>query len=196
MTPGEMADVLSAIGVYDGRKISQADVAAWHAAAGDLDRSDALAAVVRHHANSTDWMKPAHLRREVLAIRNERADRKHHEIRELPSRFERDEVRARRLAEGVRRIAEHWTAPSADAPDTPHEIALQRARRERGNRPIPTTLTAKRSGGKPLVLDKVEGPEWAKPEVRERIAVANLHAAGRPCGRQACPRCSTDKEPS
>lgn len=187
MTPADMADVLSAAGIYDGRKISQADVAAWHMAIGQYDREDALAGVVRHYADSTDWMKPAHLKAQILAIRNERASARPHPIRELPSRFEADEIRNGRIREHVKQLAARWSVPT-EIDDSPHGRALTRARRERGNRPVPTTQSVRRPR-RPVQIQEPKEP----PELREQKAADALHAAGRDCGRGACSHCARTK---
>lgn len=190
MTPADMADVLTAAAAYDGRTIGIGDVGAWHAAAGELDREEALAAVVRHYANSTDRMMPAHLHQNVLAIRNERADRREHEIRALPSRFEEDPERAARIRRGIAEIAKRWSVPEKGADDPVRDAALDRAKRERGKRANPAKAT-QRPEGKPLELAKVtKGPDWTNPAFREAESVRSLHEADRPCGRPACPRCN------
>lgn len=185
MTPADMADVLSAAGIYDGRTIAEADVAAWHMAVGEYDRDDAMAAVVRHYADSTEWMKPAHLKQKILAIRNERASSQPHWLRALPSRFEVDDARDARIARGVKMLAQSWTAESAESADA-HGIALARARRERGKRPMQASPLPRR--GKPVDLEKLPKPEWADEAAREARSVAALHEANRRCGRRACPR--------
>jgi hypothetical protein len=184
-----MADVLSAAGIYDGRTIAEADVAAWHAAVGQYDREDALAAVVRHYADSTEWMKPAHLKQHILAIRNERANARNHPVRELPSRFETDEIRDQRIAKGVTILADHWKAPEGPPTDDLHGQALLRARRERGKREIPGQRGS-RVGGKSITMPKFAPPPWADPAAAERQAIEALHHAGKACGRSACPRCA------
>jgi hypothetical protein len=184
MTPADMADVLSAAGIYDGRKISQADVAAWHAAVGQYSREDALEAVVRHYADSTDWMKPAHLKSHILAIRNERAASREHEVRALPSRFEIDQVRDGRLAAGIRALIGRWGLRKTDTDDSPHGRALARARRERGSRPLPAAQTVRK---RMPALELKEPTE--PPAVREQKAIQALHTAGRSCGRGACQHC-------
>lgn len=198
MTPADMADVLTAIGAYDGRKISDIDVAAWHAAVGDLDRDDALTAVARHHGNTTDWMKPGHLRQIVLTIRNERAEQRQreHEVRALPSRFEHDPERDDRISRGVQQgvheLVARWSIPGEDNGEDPiHEAALHRARRERKGREA-TTPKRHRAGGPGIQLDKVtKPPEWADDKTREAQAIRALHEAGRGCGRRNCPTCAT-----
>lgn len=190
MTPADVAEVLAAAGAYDGRTVGMADVGAWHAAIGDLDPQDALAAVVRHYQNSTEWMKPAHVRQNVLAIRNERAEQREHEVRALPSRFEPDPERAARIRRGVEEIAKRWSVPEKGADDPVRDAALDRAKRERGKRPNPATTKVRKEPGKALELAKIRGPEWSDPDARERAAVESLHAADRPCGRSLCRRCN------
>lgn len=196
MTPADMGVVLTAIGAYDGRKISPIDVVAWHRAVGDLDREDSLEAVVRHHGHTTDWMKPAHLRQLVTDIRNERAAAKQHEIRALPSRFEPDPSRDERIERGVQagvhELAAKWAMPDEDnaVHDAIHEAALHRARRERKGRQA-TPPRPRRTGGPGIQLEKVtKPPEWADDTARERASIDTLHNAGRHCGRHHCPRCT------
>ena len=189
MTPSDMADVLSAAGVYDGRKISQADVAAWHAAVGQFGRDDALAAVVRHYANSTEWMKPAHLKAHILEIHHERSQQRQHEIRELPSRFEADPIRDTRIAAGVRELVQRWSIPGSQPGDA-HSKALQRARRERGRRPVPASQAIRKRASGDV---KTAPPPWADQAVAEQTAAQALHDAGRDCGRAACPRCGRSR---
>lgn len=189
MNPGEMARVLTKAAAFDQRTIGEADVMAWYDAVGQLDYDDAMTAVSRHYATNTDRIMPAHLRAEVLAIRNERAAQQQHEIRALPSKFEYDPERNERIREGIRKLAEGWGVPTDDDGNDPHAAALARARRERKSK-MPEPRRRRDPSAKPIDLDKVtDGPEWAKAEIRERLAVAELHRNNRPCGRSACPRC-------
>lgn len=185
MTPSDMADVLSAAGIYDGRKISAADAAAWHAAVGQFSREDALAAVVRHYADSTEWMKPAHLKAQILIIHNERAQKREHEIRALPSRFEVDQLRDRRIAAGVLELMSRWSVP-AETDESPRGRALARARRERGNRLSPAGQSIRKRVSGDV---KTQPAPWSDPAIAEKIAIQALHDAGRDCGRPACPQC-------
>jgi hypothetical protein len=107
MTPGDAARVLAACALYDNRTVGRADAAAWFQTIGDLPVEDALEAVARHYRESTDRMMPAHVRRIVREIREERARATPHEARILPSRFEDDlgrELRASRGAATVREV--------------------------------------------------------------------------------------------
>lgn len=72
MTPGDTARVLGACALYDNRTVGVADAAAWHKVIGDLDVADAIEAVTRHYAESTDRIMPAHVRRIAVEIRRER----------------------------------------------------------------------------------------------------------------------------
>ncbi len=190
MEPADMADVLSAAAVYDGRNIGRTDVAAWHAAAGHLNRDDALAAVVRHYAASTDRMMPAHLIQGALAIRNERAALQQHEIRALPSKFEPDAARDARLAAGIAKLRERWKVPARDGDQGDvHAAALERARRDRREEKRPAPARPPRREPTPIDLAKVTTPPpWATPEARERLANEALHNAGRACGKPFCTR--------
>lgn len=188
MTPAEMTEVLAACSAYDSRTVGIVDVAAWHKAIGHLDQADALDAVAHHYGTSRDRIMPADINDGCKRIRNERASKRHSEVLAIPSKFELDDIRDDRLRRGVRNVIESIVRkmPSAGGPEDPHAIALVRARRER-TQPMP--LIVKRKGdGKPIDLSKIPGPEWSKPEVRERASIAALHEVDRPCGRPACPK--------
>jgi hypothetical protein len=101
MTPAEVAKVLTKASAYDLRTVGQADVIAWHEALSDIELADALEAVARHFRLSTDRLMPAHVRQLVRDIRDERLRANHHEIRQLPSRFEPDSDRSLRVSAGV-----------------------------------------------------------------------------------------------
>lgn len=82
MTPGDAVRVLTKAAAFDSRTIGQADAAAWYEAIGELDVADALAAVTRHYATSTDRLMPAHVRRIAadLARERHRAEREAREV--------------------------------------------------------------------------------------------------------------------
>lgn len=182
MTPADMAEVLDVCSAYDARKIGVVDVAAWHKSIGHLDKADAIEAVARHYATSRERIMPADVANGVIEIRQERAKAQHHEIRELPSRFELDDIRDERLRRGLALVAATLSPPGE--PTDRHDIALVRARRER-TRPMPMFI---KKTGKPIDLAKIPGPEWDKTEIRERVSVDYLHEIGRPCGRALCTR--------
>jgi hypothetical protein len=114
MTPEDTSKLLAAAAMFDFRKADRDDILMWHHVIGDLDFEDAMEAVKRHYAESTDRMMPAHVRQGVRAIRNERAAKNHSEPLALPSRFEDDEDRTDRARRG-----------SAQA----HEVIAELARR-------------------------------------------------------------------
>jgi hypothetical protein len=101
VTPAETARLLAAAQAFDRRTVGEMDVIAWHKAIGALDFTDAVEAVARHYAESRDWIMPSDVAAGVRAIRNERASQVHHEVRELPSRFEDDVTRDIRLKAGL-----------------------------------------------------------------------------------------------
>ena len=72
MNTDEIIDLLTLMASYDRRKVGEADVPAWDAAVGDLPYDDCRTAVIAHYRETADWIMPAHVRRRVLAIRNER----------------------------------------------------------------------------------------------------------------------------
>ena len=75
MTPLETADILTAIASFDLRTVGEADIVAWHAVIGDLQKELALEAVVVHHKTNSERIKPAHLIGIAKQIRRERAER-------------------------------------------------------------------------------------------------------------------------
>jgi len=60
----ETAAVLAKIKLGDNRQVDNAGFVLneWHDAIGDLEYSDAIAAVVLHRRESTDYLMPAHIR--------------------------------------------------------------------------------------------------------------------------------------
>jgi hypothetical protein len=106
MTPGEVARLLAAAAMFDYRKIEKADAQAWHFVLGDLDFDDAMEALRRHYAESTERLMPAHVRHGVRAIRDERRRQQPSEVRALPSRFEDDADRSERARRGSAQVHE------------------------------------------------------------------------------------------
>lgn len=104
MNPGEVARLLAACAMYDFRTVEKADGLAWHHVIGDLDFEDAMEAVRLHYQQSTDRMMPAHVRSGVKAIRDERDRLTPSEPRQLPSRFETDQERAKRGERGAEKV--------------------------------------------------------------------------------------------
>ncbi len=189
MTPDQTATVLAKCASIDQRTIGRADVLAWHEIVGHLDHADALDAVKRWYAKTRDRIMPSDLIAEVRAIGNERAEKTKHPVRELPSRFETDEERNQRIANGVAILADHWKAPEGPPVSDTHGQALLRARRERGKREVPGQRGS-RVGGRQVTMPKLPPPPWADPAAAERQAIEALHQAGKVCGRPVCPRCA------
>jgi uncharacterized protein involved in exopolysaccharide biosynthesis len=104
MTPGEIARLLAAAAMFDYRKVEKADAQAWHLVLGDLDFDDAMEALRRHYAESTERLMPAHVRQGVRTIRNER--RRPSEALALPSKFEDDMNRQVRMEAGAAQVRE------------------------------------------------------------------------------------------
>lgn len=132
----ETSQLLTVIARYDNRRVDDATVYAWQGVLGDLPYDDCMAGVQAHFATDTAYLMPAHVRRAVLQLREDRVRQKPHEIRAIPSRFEDDDDRKERLARGVA-LARAMTSLAASkaiptvADDQNHTRALQRARRER-----------------------------------------------------------------
>lgn len=80
MNKAECAQLLTVVATYDRRTLGETDVVAWQQALGDLRFEECRDAVVKHYATATDWVMPAHVRRLVLAARQDNA------MRALPAR--------------------------------------------------------------------------------------------------------------
>lgn len=105
MNRSETALLLGAIAARDQRTVGETDVLAWHEDLGDLPFEDARAAVSRHFRDSTDRIMPAHIRRQVRIIRDER--RASSEVAALPpGRFEDDPDRDERIRRNLDRMRE------------------------------------------------------------------------------------------
>lgn len=98
MTPLETADILTAIASFDLRTVGEADIIAWHAVIGELDKALALEAVVLHHKTNTERIKPAHLIGIAKQIRRDRAER---ENADAEARGQFEDGRDQRLGIGV-----------------------------------------------------------------------------------------------
>jgi len=72
MTPDEVTDLTTAMGVYDGRLGGDTDDAFWFRQVGDLDYADALEVVHRHYAGSGERITHADVRRGVESMRASR----------------------------------------------------------------------------------------------------------------------------
>lgn len=131
MTPEDVVDVLSKCSAFDQRTVGEVDVIAWHEILGRVDREDALAAVARHYADSRDRAMPADILKLSRVARDERKRIEgKSEPLALPSRFEPDPDRVRRIAEGI--AAARAILPAEDEAEARHRKAVARARRENG----------------------------------------------------------------
>lgn len=187
----ETKHLLALAAARDSRNPSQAMILAWQTDLSDIDFADAQEAINRHFrspASLTEWLKPAHIRQLVKVIRDERRKGTSEPLA-LPGKFEPDDIRDRRIASGVVEIARQWT-PTVEEPTDLHGIALQRARRERGKRPIPGQRGS-RVGGRQIKMPKLAPPPWANPDTAEQQAIQLLHESGKACGRRSCLRCKS-----
>lgn len=76
MNTSDYGDLLRACAFYDNRKVTTQAALAWaHAIHPDITKADALKAIAEHHAESTDYIGPAHINQRVRAIRRERLQR-------------------------------------------------------------------------------------------------------------------------
>src|SRR5258706_3648518 len=101
MNRSEVATLLGLAAARDRRRVGTADVGAWLEDTGDLDFEDARKALGRHFRETTEWLMPAHIRKQVKNIKAERREAVHHEALALPSRFETDLDRAVRVEAGL-----------------------------------------------------------------------------------------------
>lgn len=101
MTRSEVALLLGLAAARDYRTVGEVDVLAWFEDIGDLDLADAREALARHYRESTDRVMPAHIRRLVKVIRDERRRVEQHEVRAIASRFEEDVTRDLRMKQGM-----------------------------------------------------------------------------------------------
>jgi hypothetical protein len=103
MNRSETALLLGSIAARDQRTVGETDVLAWHEDLGDLPFDDARSAVSRHFRETTERIMPAHIRRQVRIIRDER--RASTEVAALPpGRFEDDPERTERIARNIAKI--------------------------------------------------------------------------------------------
>lgn len=93
MNKAEIVLLLTLAAAYDYRKTGEADVEAWHWALDDIALEDAKEAVVAHYRESTEWLKPAHVRQGVKALRAARGRATPHPSRQIPSRFEQQDMK-------------------------------------------------------------------------------------------------------
>lgn len=119
MIHSEVVSLLTLAGTYDYRRVGDADVEAWLLTLDDIGYEEARLAVLAHYRESTDRLMPAHVRRGVKAIREQRRRTEPHEARQ--SRFDQDMGREVRTARGmatVRQVLEplaaHLAAKSGD----------------------------------------------------------------------------------
>lgn len=76
MNASDCGDLLRACAFYDNRKLTLQAALAWaQSIAADVSKADALKAIAEHHAESTDYIGPAHINQRVRAIRRERLQR-------------------------------------------------------------------------------------------------------------------------
>lgn len=128
MSPEEVVDLLSTAAAFDRRTVGDADVIAWHAAVGDLDLTDAQAAVVQHYQATREWVMPSDVRKLVKQAREKRLAR---EVIPAPRPELADEPRAYQdqFKRQIKAMASGWTMPRAlPAPKSEPTAAYNEAR--------------------------------------------------------------------
>lgn len=163
MTPSEIATVLAKAAAYDRRTVGRADVAAWHEVLADIDLPDALTAVSAHYRTSAEWLQPAHIRSHVRDLHATRRGRERASAPlALPSRYETDDERDRRIAAGIAAVREQLPDES---PAARHQrLAIARSRKERG-RPERQAPRRKRKPPK----------DWPPPQSDEIASLATRY---------------------
>ncbi|MFK4760329.1 hypothetical protein ACI3KS_05275 [Microbacterium sp. ZW T5_45] len=68
MTIDETATLLANIQLIDNRRVEEETIIAWHVLVGDLDFTMSLEAARLHFRDSTEYLKPAHVRAGVERI--------------------------------------------------------------------------------------------------------------------------------
>jgi hypothetical protein len=74
MNYDECKRVLAKINLGDNRQVDNFVLAEWFDSIGDLDFQDCIEAVSMHRRESLDYLAPAHIHRNVHAIRTRRAE--------------------------------------------------------------------------------------------------------------------------
>ena len=139
----EINDLFVLIRSLDNRKKpDDLTIRTWQRILANVSFADAQVAVAEYFTHHTDFLMPAHIVEGVKLIREERARRVPHEVRELPGRFEPSEARAARLEHGIAQcrdaIGDTLDATARkvyDYDDPRRDAAIRRARLERRQRP-------------------------------------------------------------
>lgn len=76
MNTSDYGDLLRACAFYDNRKVTKEAAVAWaHAIKPYVTKADALQAIADHHAESTDYILPAHVNDRVRQVQRDRLQR-------------------------------------------------------------------------------------------------------------------------
>jgi hypothetical protein len=67
--------LLAKISLIDNREASQQTILAWQEILADTDFQDALQALLQHHRESTEWIRPAHIVQGAKRMKQERKKR-------------------------------------------------------------------------------------------------------------------------
>jgi hypothetical protein len=93
MIESEAAKLLAVLAAYDRRTVGDVDVQVWAEQMRSFRLEDAVTAVHKHYATSSEWLDPNRLRRLVADLRNERIAHAGHPI--PPYELAEDPVAAR-----------------------------------------------------------------------------------------------------
>lgn len=101
MTPDETRSILLVLHTAHDRAVPDGLTDIWANTLGDLDYDLVRAAALDLIRTCAYLPKVAEVRERAVAIRRERGRNRRHEVLALPSRFETDEDRARRIHRGI-----------------------------------------------------------------------------------------------
>ena len=115
MKISEAAAILTKASSFDKRTVGEADAIAWAEALGDIRPQDAIAAVVAHFTESSEWLTPSHITKLVRQARRTRIGDTTmivppHELGDYP---ERENAWRRALREALGDGADHAQAIAA-----------------------------------------------------------------------------------
>lgn len=182
MNRQETAHLLGVIALTDRRELSDELTQLWHAILGSIRIEDALAAVLKHRSESTEWLQAAHIVRIVRAERAKRiaaANIVYEPINDETGREFLDRIGALTRAAGDGRLQPRSVGlalePGPGVPQVPSEldavIAARRAARAALSVACPY---CRATAGNPCTIGKRHGRNGfihpARIEARQRTA--------------------------
>lgn len=117
MDRAEVLDLLTTAAAYDGRRIADGDVLAWHELLRDVEFADAGQVLAAHYARDTRRITPADVRQGVRFLRERRLARG----ADQPPEVDPDDVTGyiRGIADAKRALADGLALPAVPAQPAP-----------------------------------------------------------------------------